>query len=268
MSKSRQRAYQDVPKNNQSTQTEKPEPEVVDKEVTESQQEEVVTEPTTPAEPVVEEVFGATNPEAETDIAAKINAMSHSAREAAALSVKELYNATAQEVRETIIVEPVVVPPPAPHVPPSTIPEGNPFSTVGARLAYEELNDYLRTLSQKVTPTQEQGAALQSSLHRALLGAINAPAEEFNQVIEYFLAVFRKEQDGLFSARNRFRWLSGMNQAPAALENFRQLVTLFSTVAEPKGRELAIRQTPWHSVLGYRMIKDESRQRVMAFFGV
>lgn len=255
MSKSRQRAYQDVPKNNQSTQTEKPEPEVVDKEVTESRQEEVVTEPTTPAEPVVEEVVEVVEPE----VVAKVEA---------APDIKALYNATAKQVRETIIVEPVVVPPPAPHVPPSTIPEGNPFSTVGARLAYEELNDYLRTLSQKVTPTQEQGAALQSSLHRALLGAINAPAEEFNQVIEYFLAVFRKEQDGLFSARNRFRWLSGMNQAPAALENFRQLVTLFSTVAEPKGRELAIRQTPWHSVLGYRMIKDESRQRVMAFFGV
>lgn len=193
-------------------------------------------------------------PEQEVAIAEQINSIPESVRHS--------------QPAEVVVAVPVAVPSPYEPVPEPVAVEGNPFTTPAARLAYEELHDYLRALSRKVTPTQQNGAALQAGLHRALLGALNAPAEEFDAVMEHFLAVFRKEAEGLFSARNRFRWVSSMTANPAGIENFKQLVTLFAIVAEPKSRALAVRQTPWQSVLGYRMIKEESRQRVMAFFGV
>jgi len=145
----------------------------------------------------------------------------------------------------------------------------NPFKSVGAKIAYEELKHYVEAmLNKKVALTLQQGAVVQASLYRALVAAINAPAEESKDVMDFFLAVIEKHLDTVFAPHSVFRFVNGMNLPKAAQMHFRHLTNMFVALAPVKSRRLAIKQSGLPNVLNNRLITEEGRQRALSYFGL
>lgn len=145
----------------------------------------------------------------------------------------------------------------------------NPFTTVGAKLAFEELKHYVEAmLNKKIALTAQQGAVYQASLYRALVGAINAPSEEFQEVMDFFLAVINQHLETIFAPHSVFRFMNGMVLPKQAVMHFRHLINMFVAMAPPKSRRLAIKQSGLPNVLNNRLITEEGRQRALSYFGL
>lgn len=177
----------------------------------------------------------------------------------AAPTVTELYNVAAKKLKAE----------PTPVAKPADLLAENPFKTVGAKLVFEEFKHYVDALSTKrVTLTPHQGGVLQSSLYRALVGAVNAPAEEHTQVMDLVLTVIEERLTTVFSPASIFRFMDSLPIPHSSVQHFRMLTNMFIAMAPVKSRGLAIKQSGLPGVLNSRSITEEGRQRTLGYFGL
>lgn len=139
-----------------------------------------------------------------------------------------------------------------------------------AKLAVAELEDYLRESTYALTRriTDDRGAAMQAGLYRALKGAVNVPAADFEVVMNIFLATIHANKDGVFHPTKVLHHMPHLNIPSAGITSFKKLVNMFTSMADPAGRAATKRQINFPSTLDHRDIREDSRQRVLEFFNV
>lgn len=170
----------------------------------------------------------------------------------------------AEEPVKVEVVNQVNVAPPIPH-------DANqlPISVgAAARQVIAELHDYIESMSTKKLLSSEVGARNQASLYRALIGAVNSPAEDFKPVMDLVLKMIADRKGDVFSYENVFRFLPHMTLPPANILVFRALVNLFTALADPASRGLAMKQIDFNATLEHRTIREDARQRVLSYFNV
>lgn len=147
--------------------------------------------------------------------------------------------------------------------------------SVQGRLALAEFEDYVTKMepvaAKKRTMSATEGANVQAGLHRALLGVVNAPADDFNKLMAYVLSEFHARKDDVFSDMNVFTFMAELGMPAPSIKNFRYMVNMFKSLADPatrNGNHPAKKQVDFKSTLDFRMIPEASRQRVQSFFGV
>lgn len=141
-------------------------------------------------------------------------------------------------------------------------------ASTSARLVVDELNDYITKMNVKKIIDPVSGAAIQTGLYRALLGAVNTAEADFKEVMTLTLAMVHKYSDTVFHAANVNRFSPHTSLPAPTAQSFRQLINLFTALADPESRALAAKQINFEATLGHRSIAEDARQRVLSFFHV
>lgn len=172
-----------------------------------------------------------------------------------------------EPVAEVQQIAPSVLTPVAPTALVDLLPMG---ASAVSKIVINELENYIAEATVALTKriTDERGAAMQSSLYRALKGAVNAPEAEFAHVMNITLAAIHEHRDTVFHATKVMHFMPHLNLAPAHINSFRKLVNMFTAMADKEGRGLAKKQVNFEASLEHKDITEQARQRVMAFFNV
>lgn len=161
---------------------------------------------------------------------------------------------------------------PAPVVTAPRVPSDEfelPLSASGsARLVIQELKEYISKMSSKVRMTPADGGQVQTMLYHILLQVINTKAEEFDMVFGLTMKLIRANLNGAFSDTAVHRYTPHVSLPAAQAATLRYLVNVLTALADPtaEARKIAMRQVNIEQALNSRVIKEEARQRVMAFF--
>ena len=170
--------------------------------------------------------------------------------------------------------ETVIEPTPQVDIAPLTPPVPNePFelplsASASARLTITEMKDYIAKMSSPSRMAPEVGGQVQAGLYHILIQAINTRAEEFDVVFGLVMKLIRANLNGVFSDTRVHRYTPHVTLPSTQAMSLRYLVNALTALADPSpaARTLAKRQINIEQALGSRQIKEESRQRVLAFF--
>lgn len=133
-----------------------------------------------------------------------------------------------------------------------------------------ELKSYIDAVSLDKNYDPDRGGQAQTLLYHALLQIINSKAEEFKDVFGLALKIIAANQGekGVFNFMNMHRYTTHVTLSGSQTAHFRTLMNLLSTAAAPNTRQSALRQVDVEKALKVNSIKEEARQRVLAFFHV
>lgn len=199
----------------------------------------------------------------------------------AAVAAKAAAEAPKEEVKEepakeapAPVVEktPEVVVPPVTATPAPTAPTSEFELPLGvsasSRLVITELKDYIEKMSTKARLSAAEGGQVQTMLHHILIQAINTKAEEFETVFGMVMKLIRANLKGAFSDASVHRYTPHVALPPVQAATLRYLVNALVALADPSPavRQIAKRQINIEQALGSRQIKEDARQRVLAFF--
>lgn len=158
----------------------------------------------------------------------------------------------------------VATAPPVPHEP-SALPLG---VSALAKISIAELKDYIEAASAKARPHDAKAGALQMGLHQTIIQLINVDADSFQATWKLAMSLIRENLSGCFATENVHRFTPFMALPPAQANSFRMLVNALTALADPSepARAIAKNQINIELALSNTKIKEESRQRVMAYF--
>jgi hypothetical protein len=191
--------------------------------------------------------------------------------------------AAAAPVEQPAAAEPAPAPAPAPVVetpavkveaPQAAAPDLNsdlvlPLSaSAHSQMLIKELKSYIAAVAVGKAHNQDAGGQQQTLLYHALLQIINSKAEEFKDVFSLTLKLIAANMgtNGVFNFMNMHRFTTHVTLSSAQASHLRQLLNLLVTVADPTTRQAALRQVDVEKALRVNSIKEEARQRVLAFF--
>jgi hypothetical protein len=136
--------------------------------------------------------------------------------------------------------------------------------------AFEKLKAYMAAMAPKKPITIEEGARWQVQLYSLLTTIINkVPNEDFEGAFTVLLRTFdaNKADTAVFHEKYVFRF---MDMVPLTNENDRRallyILNLIKVIANPKGRELSLRQVDLKRALEFG-VTEVGRQRVYAYLG-
>jgi hypothetical protein len=189
-------------------------------------------------------------------------------------------------------LDPVVTPDPVPVIvlapTPAVVPEepvtpNAPVSDASPLVTYgmdtSEVSDkgagflhaiahYMENMKPKKPVTDADGARFQINLYRALTGTINhLEGEDFRKVFTQLLQKFHEHEDGVFGPTRIMRFFETMPLAASERVAFQKLVDMFKLLADPKSREVALKQISFTRALAGG-VTEEGRERVKAYFNV
>lgn len=134
--------------------------------------------------------------------------------------------------------------------------------------AFDKLVSYMAEMAPKKPVTSETGARWQVQLYSVLITLINKiPAEDFEPAFTVLLRTFLVNKDAVFHEKYVYRF---MESIPLTNEDdrhaFTYLLHLVKVVADPRGREVALRQVDLNKALKFG-VTEVGRQRVFAYLG-
>lgn len=138
--------------------------------------------------------------------------------------------------------------------------------SASSRLVIQELKDYVEMMTRKIQLPAAAGGQAQAGLYHTLIQLINTPAVEFDAVFTLALTIIKDQLNGAFSDMNVHRYTPHVVLPVKSAAHLRYLVNALITLADPATREVGKRQTNVEQALGVSSIKEEARQRVLAFF--
>lgn len=129
------------------------------------------------------------------------------------------------------------------------------------------LGNYLDAMGVTKAIPPEQGARHQVMFWRAIQAMINGGGKEFRMGWNAFLAVMQNEREGVFAERYMFRFVEQISIPKSDYDAFCSILNLAHVTADPKGRQLALKQVDMNKTLasGYN---DEGRQALLSFYGL
>jgi hypothetical protein len=139
-------------------------------------------------------------------------------------------------------------------------------STV-AKLQLNTIREYMLAMAPNKPITPAAGARQQVMLYRALIGIINLLGDDFNQVWSAVLKLFLKHRSGVFNEMGTFRFTEHMEISKQDRDTYLRLLNLINVTADPKGRQVALRQVRLEETLNYG-VQEAGRQRIQAFYNV
>jgi hypothetical protein len=139
-----------------------------------------------------------------------------------------------------------------------------------AKMTILELKDYIEKMSSKVRMDHDTGGQIQGMLYHILIQAINTKAEEFDMVFGMVMKLIRDNMGpkGVFADENIHRFTPHVTLPSASAQHLRYLVNVLTALADPTAlvRAAAKRQINIEQALSGKQIKEEARQRVLAYF--
>jgi hypothetical protein len=141
----------------------------------------------------------------------------------------------------------------------------NNISAAG-KIALQNIEDYMEAMKPRKPVTVEAGARHQVALYRAMTSIINNLNEDFKIVYSMMLNMMHKERDGVFHETHIFRFMDNVNLPEKDRKAFQRLINLCKVTADPKGRELALKQVNMEATLEHG-ITEAGRQKILHFYG-
>lgn len=136
--------------------------------------------------------------------------------------------------------------------------------SVNAKIIISQIESYMSDMKPGKPMSPEIGARNQVTLYRAILNTINNLESEFNEVFTYILKSFHEERKGVFSEIYVFRFMEHIAIHEAERRLFQRLLNLIKITADPKGRELALRQIDLGKTVDG--LSSIGQQRIMSYF--
>jgi hypothetical protein len=138
--------------------------------------------------------------------------------------------------------------------------------TIAGRMILNTITEY----SQKMKPgrliTQADGMRQQVSLCNAIFAAINTLDADFKLVLTTILDTLHRERDAAFRETHLFRYWDNVALSRNQRRGFEKIITLLKTLADPKTRQVALRQVDFERLLQYGLT-EKGRTRFAAYFG-
>jgi len=187
-------------------------------------------------------------------------------------------------VRETVSASPVVAPvvpepvapvitpevlvPPVVVVSPSPVDTNtDPMATISlvGKMAYQNILDYMVAMAPKKPIQIETGCRHQTRLYSSILSIINNLDSDFNTAYGALLKLVHDNRDGVFHETQIFRFMEHIALPANDRKAFTRLINLMKVTADPKGRELSLKQVSLKNSLEFG-ITESGLQRMMAFY--
>lgn len=137
---------------------------------------------------------------------------------------------------------------------------------VSAKLALMSIADYMVAMQPRRPIDNAKGSQQQIALYRAITGIINNTEADFQVAFSTLLNLFHKHRAGVFHEVNVFRFTEHITLNKDETTAFLRLLNLLKLTADPKAREVALRQVRLEDTLAFG-INDAGKQRVLEFFG-
>ena len=158
---------------------------------------------------------------------------------------------------------------PAAPEPPKPAPAAVPMDQHLARA----LEDYTEAMRPGKPITAENGAREQLKLWRAIQGVLTKNGSEFVKGWSDLLAYVAKHKrqdngrDGVFGERYIYRFFDNVRLSSGERRNFERMLNLILTTADPRSRQLTLKQVDLKSTLA-GMADENVRQKVIGFYQV
>lgn len=128
----------------------------------------------------------------------------------------------------------------------------------------------IRMYCQAMAPTNQlmasAAATEQSALYRSIQNIINRQAQYFQPLFTALLAVFHAERKGALGDRFRNRYMEHVVLSQSDRNAFVSLTHLLAVTADPKSRDLALKQLDIEKALE-NGLTAEGKLRVLEYFG-
>jgi len=167
---------------------------------------------------------------------------------------------------EVPVVEVVSEPAVKAEVVPTPIPpavEKENISLLG-KIAQQNLLDYITNMAPRKPVTVEEGTRHQVQLYRTLTNIINNLDDDFNYVFANTLQLFHEHKDGVFHECRVFRHFESIPLSKDERASFQRILNLLKLTADPKGRQLAVKQASIANTL--KFVSEKGIQKVTAFY--
>lgn len=125
---------------------------------------------------------------------------------------------------------------------------------------------YCKNMAPGKQLTPAAGAAEQSALYRSIQNIINRQGTYFTPLFTALLAVFAAERTAALGDRYRNRFMEHVVLSQSDRNAFLSLTHLLSVTADPKSRELALKQLDLELALE-NGLTAEGKLRVLGYFG-
>ncbi|BAW19238.1 hypothetical protein [Ralstonia phage RP31] len=126
---------------------------------------------------------------------------------------------------------------------------------------------YLERMAPKRPVDVKSGVTEQVALYKAIQNIINRQGDYFTQLFSALLFIFKSEARGALSDRYRCRFMDNITLAVGDRKAFVNLTQMLAILADPKSRELAMKQVHMERALE-NGLTVEGRTRVLHYFGV
>jgi hypothetical protein len=138
--------------------------------------------------------------------------------------------------------------------------------TLAGQMILNTVNEYAQKMKPERLVTQAEGMRQQVSLCNAIFLAINTRDTDFKPVLTAILTILHRERDAAFRETHLFRYWDNVALSKTQRRGFEKIITLLKTLADPKTRQVALRQVDFEWLLQYGLT-EKGRTRFAAYFG-
>lgn len=126
---------------------------------------------------------------------------------------------------------------------------------------------YIERMAPKRPVDVKTGTTEQAALYRSIQNIINRQEAYFRPLFTALLAIFKSESQGALGDRYRNRFMDNIVLGVGDRKAFTSLTHVLFLTADPKSREVALRQLNLEAAL-QNGLTEQGRQRVLEYFGV
>ena len=137
-------------------------------------------------------------------------------------------------------------------------------ASVLGKINFSNVLDYIKNMAPRKPISTDEGIRHQVALYRSLTTVINNLDSDFNLVYGSILQLFNEHKDGAFHETRVFRFMDNITLPDNDRKSFQRLLNLVKLTADPKGRELTLKQINLDSALEF--ISENGRQKIMKFY--
>lgn len=141
--------------------------------------------------------------------------------------------------------------------------EGAP---INLKLAFQNLENYLKDMAPNKAVGPQAAARQQVTLFRSIVTIIERGDDRFADAWNLLLKLFLELADGVFHETHVFRNMDQVMLPEAERKLFMRLLNLIKVTADPRGRQVALRQINIPATM--EGLSDQGQQRLLSFYNL